>query len=302
MPSLSQFGWGAAIAAAAIVAVPALAQAEEARCPSMPAASLAPPPASIPGTDAHVYKTVGDRQLRLYVRQPASGKPGSKHPAMVFFAGSGWMTNNPAFLDPTAQHFSERGAVTVLLDLRAYCLDGVNIVDQVKDARAAMSWVRAHAKQLDIAPDKIVAVGGSAGGHLALSTAMFDDLDEQGGKRPTSPRPNLLMLFFPCVDETTEIELKYSAKAIQTFGPAMSPSMHIAKGLPPMLIAQGTADPLYAENKDYCAKVAAAGNDCRFVEYKDAPHGFSVPGSKWYDASLDETDRFLTQHGYLPRR
>ena len=290
--------WMLAAVFAAIVAIPLGAQAAEPWCPKAPADAIAPSPAAIPGAQTYVYKAIDGQPLRLYVFQPTGGQPDvARHPAIVLFAGGGWMYQNAAFLSPQARYFASRGAVTVLVDYRVYCRDGVNIVDEARDARAAMSWVRAHAGELGVVPSKIAALGGSAGGHVALSTAMFNELNEPGA---ASPRPDLLLLFFPCVDETTEVELKYSAKAIQTYGPAMSPALHITGGLPPMLVIQGTADVLHDENKAYCANVAKAGNRCRFSEYKDAPHGFFRPGTKWYDAARRETDQFLVEHGYLP--
>jgi len=211
----------------------------------------------------------------------------------VFFTGGGWMYLNVNFPTPQAEYLTGRGAVTVVVDYRVYCRDGVSIVEQVKDAKAAMSWVRAHASKLGVDPHRIAAFGGSSGGHIALSTAMFEQLDNPKVERAASSRPNLLVLFFPCVDETTEIELKYSAKAIQTYGPELSPALHVAPGLPPMFVGQGTADPLYDENRAYCAKLIAAGDLCHMVEYQGAPHGFFRQGNAWYPAALADMDAFL---------
>ena len=289
-----------AAALALIVAAPLAARAAEPLCPKAPPSQVAPSPPTLEGAETYVYKTVAGQPLRLYLRRPADGTPGpAKRPAVVFFTGGGWMYLDVKSPTPQAERLTGRGAITVVVDYRVYCRDGVSIVDEVKDAKAAMSWLRAHARQLRIDPDKIAAFGGSSGGHVAISTAMFHELDP-GGPRAASPRPNLLALFFPCVDETTEVELKYSAKAIQTYGPAMSPALHIGPGLPPMFIGQGTADPLYGENKAYCAKVAEAGDSCTLVEYQDAPHGFLRPGQTWYDAGMRDMDAFLTEHGYLP--
>lgn len=289
--------WLLAVLLAVTLTWPLAARAEEPRCPKARPESVAPAPDALPGAETQVYKTIGDQALKLYVRRPPEGAAGKgPRPALVFFGGGGWMFQNVGFLSPQAEHFAALGLVTVQVDYRVYCRDGVNIVDEVKDAQAAMSWVRSHARELGIAPNRIAAVGGSAGGHVALSTAVFRRLDGGSG---ASARPDLLVLFFPCVDETTPEELKYSAKAIQSYGEAMSPALHVARGLPPMLVSQGTADELYAENKAYCAKVAAAGNACRFVEFKDAPHGFFQPSQKWYQPGLAEMSRFLERHGYL---
>jgi acetyl esterase/lipase len=53
-----------------------------------------------------------------------------------------------------------------------YCVKSrhcVQVVECVKDAKAAIAWVRENAVRLAVDPDKIVDSGGSAGGHLAAS-------------------------------------------------------------------------------------------------------------------------------------
>jgi acetyl esterase/lipase len=299
MSKVKHWIWLAAAALAA--ASPLAARAAEPLCPKADPSVWAPSPASLDGAETYVYKTVGGQPLRLYLRRPPAGTPGpARRPAVVFFTGGGWMFLNVKSPTPQAEYLARRGAISVVVDYRVYCRDGVSIREQVEDAKSAMSWLRAHGKQLGVDPGRIAAFGGSSGGHIALSTAMFDQLNDRSGSQSVSPHPNLLVLFFPCVDETTEIELQYSAKAIQTYGAELSPALHVTPGLPPMFVGQGTADPLHDENIAYCAKVNAAGNSCTLVEYKDAPHGFLRQGQPFYDAGMRDMDAFLVRHGYLP--
>ena len=301
MSTMKHWSWLPVAALMAMATSPLAARAAEPFCPKASPASVAPSPATLEGAKTYVYKTVAGQPLRLYVRRPPPGTSGpAKRAAVVFFTGGGWMYLNVANPTPQAEYLARRGAISVVVDYRVYCRDGVSIREQVQDAKSAMSWLRGHARQLGLDPSKIAAFGGSSGGHIAISTAMFDDLDARSGAHPVSPHPNLLVLFFPCVDETAEIELKYSAKAIQTYGAELSPALHVAPGLPPMFIGQGTADPLHDENIAYCTKVKAAGDSCTLVEYKDAPHGFLRQGQPFYDVGMRDMDAFLVRHGYLP--
>ncbi len=69
-----------------------------------------------------------------------------------------------------------------------------------------------------------------------------------------------------------------------------------------MVLLQGTADPLYAGNKQYCDKVASLGNRCTTVEFPGAPHGFlqqRFEQGRWQRESIAELDRILPSEGYL---
>ena len=65
------------------------------------------------------------------------------------------------------------------------------------DAKSALRYVRAHATELGIDPQRIAAAGGSAGGHLAAFTALVDGLDDPQDDLAVSCKPNALVLFNP---------------------------------------------------------------------------------------------------------
>ena len=206
------------------------------------------------------------------------------------------------FVSP-ARYFAARGATAVVVEYRVFCRSGAGIVAEIADAKSAVRWIRSHASQLHIDPTRVAASGGSSGGHLALSTALFAEWDERGEDRRMSSKPNRLVLFYPCVDETTDEEHSYGGDAIGSHGKDVSPLYHIVPGMPPTLLLQGTADDLYTENKRYCAEAKAKGNQCDFVEFRGAEHGFFDPGpttAQWYAKGLREMDQYLTRAGYLP--
>src|SRR5690606_21209579 len=81
---------------------------------------------------------------------------------------------------------------------------GNTVFDCVKDGRSAVRYARAHAAGFGIDPQKIVVSGGSAGGHVAVSTALFDDVNEEGEDTSVSSTPNALILLFPVIDTSAE--------------------------------------------------------------------------------------------------
>lgn len=93
----------------------------------------------------------------------------------------------------------------------------------VQDARAAIRWVRAHAAEWGIDPDRIVASGGSAGGHLAACTAVIVDGDKAVENAKFSSVPNALVLFNPVLDTTAKGYGAKNFKAEQQTTLAVSP-------------------------------------------------------------------------------
>ncbi len=261
---------------------------------------LAPPPTEIPGTVSHVYKTVAGTDLKLFVIAP-TGATRAPKAAVVIFYGGGWLFGNPSLSVPLGQYIAGRGAVAILADYRAYCRARTVITDQMADANAAMIWVRSHAAELGVDPHRIAAFGGSSGGHLAASAAVFKSTATIANGKQLSSRPDLLVLFYPCVDETSPFE-KQSADAFGGHGKDVSPLYHVTPGLPPTVIFQGTKDPLYPSTKAFCAEVRTMGGRCRFVEIEGADHGFfaSTNPGPFRDIGLKGMDEYLTRAGYLP--
>lgn len=261
-----------------------------------------PQPLKIEGATSYVYKSVNGIDLRLHVFGPSAPPPQSeKRAGVVFFFGGGWMIGTVTQFAPAAAYFAGRGMTAFVVDYRTFCRHGANIVDEVADAKSAVRWIRSHADQFGIDPHRIAVSGGSSGGHLALSTAMFGELDAKREDKSVSSRPDLLVLFYPCVDETSEEEKPY-VEAIGSNGREVSPLYHIRPGLPATIIFQGTADSLYRENDTYCSEARKQGNDCEFVEYPEAPHGFlnrAVANGAWYEKGLRGMDDFLVRKGYL---
>src|SRR5207237_3124764 len=127
----------------------------------------APPP-----TKKIVYKKVGDRELSLHVFEPAAQEPTAKRPAIVFFHGGAWAIGDPNQFYYQCDYLAKRGMWAASAEYRLTAPGaGVRIADIVLDAKDAVRYVRSHAGDLGVDPDRIAAAGGSAGGHLAAAPA-----------------------------------------------------------------------------------------------------------------------------------
>jgi acetyl esterase/lipase len=121
-----------------------------------------------------VYPAVNGRNLG---GNPALGE--GPRPAMVVLPGGGYRVlaehEGPAY----AEWLSRNGFTSFLVTYRL-AADGYRWPCMLWDAARAMRWVRAHAGQYQVDPERIGMIGSSAGGHLLASLAThYDDGDPQ---------------------------------------------------------------------------------------------------------------------------
>lgn len=279
-----------------------------------PAASAPAQPLSaddLSGSVARVYRTVGDVQLKLHFCMPADHKPADRRPAIVFFFGGGWSGGSPGQFIPQCRYLASRGMVAAAADYRVYSRHQATIADCTSDAQAAVRWLRGHAAELGIHPDRIVAAGGSAGGHLAAATATLRDFTGEAGSA-MSFRPNALILFNPAIDltldrTTTRADTDQARGILSRAGAPpedLSPMDHVRPGLPPTIIFHGKEDNLipFAKIEEFAAAMKKAGNRCEVVGFDGQGHGFfnlRRGQDRYFTQTLVLTDRFLTSLGYL---
>ena len=285
-------------------------------------------PPELPG-ERHVYKQVGETSLHLWVLRGVQSQvaadggatESAAQPAIVFFFGGGWTSGSPEQFVPQARYLASRGITAVLADYRVASRQQVRAVSCVEDAKSAVRWLRAHAAELRIDPQRICAAGGSAGGHIACCTALIEGLDAAGEDLSISSVPNALALFNPAVvlaplegvEMSAEETAKLQSLAARTgVDPVkISPAHHVRKGLPPTIIFHGVADttvPL-ATVAEFEKRMVSAGNRCELKRFADAPHGFfnlrenrgrnGERQREWHLRTLQQLDIFLTSLGWL---
>jgi arylsulfatase A len=266
-------------------------------------------PPVLPGARAETYKTVGDTPLKLYLFEPAA--PGTNRPAIVFFFGGGWQGGSPAQFEAQCRHFAARGLVAVTADYRVGSRQHAKPAECVADAKSCVRWLRQNAARLGIDPERIVAAGGSAGGHLAAATATLPGFDEPGENRAVSSVPNALVLFNPALvlAPLPGLDLKgfgvnLSPDRLGAQAADLSPAHHVKPGTPPTLILHGQADTTVPFNtaEAFAAAMKRAGNRCELIGYAGQNHGFFNAGrgdGRYYRETLAAADAFLVSLGYL---
>lgn len=255
-------------------------------------------PPSFKDARVETYRKVGAVELKLWLF--GESDPAAPKPAIVFFFGGGWNSGSPAQFEKQARHFAQRGLIAITADYRVKSRHGVQAVECVKDAKAAIAWVRENARRLGIDPQRIAAAGGSAGGHLAACTGTLDGFG-------SNERPNALILFNPActLAPIAGIELRGNdaALSIDRLGvpaQAISPAHHVGPHTPPTLILHGKADTTvpYDSAVAFERAMQRAGRPCKLVGYEGAGHGF-FNRKEHFAPTLAEADRFLVDLGWI---
>jgi acetyl esterase len=248
-----------------------------------------------------VYKTVGARRLTLEADFPPGWRSTDRRPVIVFFFGGGWSTGTPRQFQAQAEYFAQRGLVCLRANYRVNSRDKVLADKCVEDARSALRWVRSHAAQLGADPQRIVAAGGSAGGHLAACTFFAEKINAPEDDLSVSARPNAMILYNPVFDMVALREHSLG-KVLQGLSGEvvtnMSPMYFIRQETPPTLVFDGTEDFLNAQDREFEAKCRAVGAPVEVRYTEGQPHGF-FNKPPYLQQTTQTADEFLCRLGYL---
>ncbi len=251
--------------------------------------------------DTLVYKNVDTSQLVLVVDYPPDFDASKNYAAMVFFFGGGWNGGNTSHFEQHARYFAARGMICFRADYRVKSRQGTSPFESLKDAKSAMRYIREHAVDLHIDPNKIVASGGSAGGHLAAATALITGYNEGSDLLYYSSVPNALVLFNPVMDNGPG---GYGYERVGEAYLSFSPLHNIRAGAPPTILFLGTKDKLIpVETAEYYNVVMdKVGSRCEVLLYEGQGHGFFNYGNtKYYKETLSVANEFLVSLGYLEK-
>jgi acetyl esterase len=215
----------------------------------------------------------------------------------VFFFGGGWKSGSFTQFVPQAEYFASRGLVTASADYRIHSVHQTLPDKCVEDAKSAVRWLRAHAAELGLDPKKLIASGGSAGGHLAAATALVPGFDAPGEDTNVSCVPNALVLFNPALNLSL-IDREIPGTSVPDIRKEISPTLFLKPSVPPSIIFFGTADALKAHGDEFLDQAGAVGARCEQWTAAGQPHGF-FNRSPWIEATARKADEFLASLGYL---
>jgi acetyl esterase/lipase len=245
------------------------------------------------------YGRVGDRALQLDLYSPEKiDKPA---PALIFIHGGGWKNGNRTDYKIYTVHFAKLGYVVATVGYRF--VNEAPFPACVQDVKCAVRYLRAHAAELKIDPDRMAAIGGSAGGHLAMMlgyTPNLPELEGDGGWPGVSSAvaavvdeygPTDFTVPFARIDPTiTGFIQKSYAEAPERYELA-SPIAHVTKNSPPTLIIHGTIDDIVpiAQSDKLAEKFKELGVPYWYDRISGYPHTMDIvkPMSEHLEVVMD---------------
>ncbi|MGC9472348.1 MAG: alpha/beta fold hydrolase [Bacteroidales bacterium] len=211
-------------------------------------------------------------------------------PALVIVHGGGWAAGSKSVdvYQKMMLDYARKGYVTINVEYR---LTGeAPFPACIEDVKCAVRWLRAHADQYRVDPERIGGYGHSAGAHLALMLAMCPDtagLEGDGGWDEYSSRLNVV------VGGSTPTEL---GRDVPMAKPEWWPIGYIAADHPPIFIIQGSDDRIVRAEltEDFVEKMKAAGADIEYLKIDGAGHG--VAYNERLEITESAIEEFFARH------
>jgi acetyl esterase/lipase len=250
--------------------------------------------------------------------------------AVVMVISGGWFSDHGAINTNLCGRFCQKG-YTVFAVVHG-SQPKFTIPEAVEDLNRAVRFIRFHAKEFNIDPDRIGITGGSAGGHLSLMVGLAGKPGDPNAKDPVdraSSRVQAVACFFPPTDflnygqpgnvalgrgtlsnfrapfDFHEFDPKQrrfvpvtDEQKLLEIGKQISPITHVTADDPPTLIIHGDADKLVPiqQAEILIAKLKEAGVPAELVTKPGAAHGWPTIGED-VTKFIDWFDKYLKKDG-----
>jgi acetyl esterase len=255
-------------------------------------------------TNRFIPGPTSDLPIRIY--RPNQDQ---KAPAMVYFHGGGWVLN---FLDiyDAALHRLANQSGSVIISINYQKAPEHPFPTPFDDCYAGLLWVKAHAEEIGIDPNRVGVGGDSAGGNLAAAVALK--------ARDENVALTYQLLVYPCLDRdfTTKsyidaaTDYGLTTQAMEWFWDQyLQGSQHdnnpyavpmrakSLAGVAPSIVITAQYDPLVSDSENYCAKLEKDGAQVIYKEFPGMIHGFfaNVGATPSAHLSLDFAAQEITE-------
>jgi len=202
----------------------------------------------VPNVTYHVASNA-ESKLDLYLPRNADGAT----PVLMYIHGGGWVRGTKESNVLRVLPYLEMGWAVVNVEYRLGSV--ARAPAAVEDCICALRWVIANASEYNLDTSKIVTTGNSAGGHLALTTAMIPESAGLARECPGSEtlRVAAVINWYGITDvgdlleganmRNYAVEWMGSLEHRASIAKRVSPVTYVRPGLPPILSIHGDADP-----------------------------------------------------------
>lgn len=228
------------------------------------------------------------------------------YPAIVFIHGGGWIGGDRTQMTRIIEELASHGYVGMAID---YDLSPqVHFPVALHESKEAIRWLRAHAAEYHVDPQRIAVAGSSAGGELAALVALTNGdsrYEGDGGSKGFSSTVKAAILYNAALDLTTAPEndesiTKYlgsSCGAQKELCLQASPQAHISANSPPMYIGHGNEDKdvPYSQFIAFVASYKRMNRSITEFTADKGPHTYWAKAT-WFQPNADATLDFLKKH------
>ena len=253
-------------------------------------------PGKAPPGKSYIYKESAGKPRVLEIYFPPNHDPAkSKVPGLILFHGGSWTGGTLDQFRTTCAYFASRGLVCATVEYRMMGKEDPKLPKSeskkrvcVTDAKSAIRWFKQHAAELGVDPHRIIAGGGSAGGHISAIATMNPGLNDSADPKDIDTSVVAYLWFNPAFGEAGDKN-----------DPEIDVLQQLKADLPPAIVFFGDQD-RWKVGWD-AAQVKWESLGAKTIDLRIAPgqnHGFYHKGG-WQPVTLIAADEFLVKHGLL---
>ncbi len=237
------------------------------------------------------YGKGGRRNLTFDMVRPLSS-PSTSMPVLVYIHGGGWRSGNSQQGLAALTPFVKQGYCGVSLNYR-HAPEAI-FPAQIEDCKAAIRFLRSHASEYGIDPNRIGVWGASAGGHLAAllgTSGGIAALEGNSGAANVSSRVQAICDWYGPSDFLADSPFNRSTRGYETMpvndllggeprrlrdkAKLASPVTHVSADDPPFLILHGTSDPVvpFSQSESLASALRKAGVQVQLYPIPGGGHG-----------------------------
>jgi acetyl esterase/lipase len=244
-----------------------------------------------------VYKQSGGKPQELEVYFPANWNAAkNKAPGVILFHGGSWKGGTLDQFRYACKYLASRGLVAATANYRMLTTDEVKALPAgesnkrtcVTDAKSAIRWMKQHAAELGIDPQRIITGGGSAGGHVSILATTTPGLNDPADPKEFDTSVVAYLLFNPALRDSDISDAEICAL------------QQVKGNFPPAIFFFGDQDGAWKPGSDsLLKKLKALGNTSAELWIAEGQKHSFFNRPPWQDITLAQADRFLVQHGFL---